>query len=404
MISSFMALLQATLVVAGPGTAPQIAPVIARAQPGDTVLIRAGVYREPALRLDGAVTLLGEAGTILDGEDSHEVIVMTGDGGVIQGLTIRNTGSSYREDRAGIRADSATNCRIEGNRLENTFFAIYLAKTVGCVVRNNVVEGVPGREASTGNAVHSWGSRYLLVENNQLSGHRDGLYLEFTRQSVIRHNVSRNNVRYGLHFMYSDSSEYSNNVFQNDGSGVAVMFSHNVLIEGNRFEASQGAASHGLLLKDIMDTRLIGNVFLRNSTALLADGANRLQAEGNRFESNGWAIRLLASTGDAAFRGNVFRHNVVDVTVNSRHSTPTFAGNWWDQYRGWDLNRDGIGDVPHRPVRFYAVLSEQLPSVLLLNGTLFVKLLDMAERVVPALTPPGVMDTAPLMIPPSGVP
>src|SRR5690606_5730133 len=136
-------------------------------------------------------------------------------------------------------------------------------------------------------AIHSWGSRYLLVEGNRVSGHRDGLYLEFTRHSTIRGNLSEGNIRYGLHFMYSDSSDYRSNTFRNDGSGVAVMYSHNVNIEGNIFEASRGAASHGLLLKDIVDATLKDNRFIGNSTALLADGANRLTAEGNLFERNG---------------------------------------------------------------------------------------------------------------------
>ncbi len=258
-----------------------------------------------------------------------------------------------------------------------------------------MVTGRPSTETATGNAIHSWGSRNLTIEDNRVSGHRDGGYLEFTRHAAVRRNVSERNFRYGLHFMYSDSSAYEGNRFQHNGSGVAVMYSHVVRMAQNHFLANRGATAYGLLLKEIADVTLIGNDFSGNTTGLLADGAERLQASGNRFTGNGWAVRLLASTSGGRFTDNHFAGNTFDVAVNARTVDAEFVGNWWDAYRGWDLDHDGTGDVPHHPVRLFALLVERAPAALMLQRALFVRVLDAAERVVPALTPAQVVDRAP---------
>lgn len=384
----------------GPGP---IALAVAAATPGDTVVVPAGVHREPTIVIDRSITLRGAPGAILDGEGVRGLVEVRAPEVTITGLTFRNTGSSYIEDRAALLLDGARDCVVTDNHFDATFFAIYLARTVGCVVRGNIVRGVPTSEAATGNAVHSWGSHDLTVTNNTLSGHRDGLYFEFTSHATVTGNRSTGNLRYGLHFMYADSSAYAGNQFVANGSGVAVMYSHQVAMTDNRFGENHGPSSYGLLLKEISDVRLQGNTFDHNSTGLLADGANRVEAIGNAFTANGWAIRLLASTGGGHFAANAFRGNSFDVVVNSNRTTAEFIGNWWDAYRGWDLDRDGTGDVPYHPVRLFAVLVERAPAAMLLQRSLFVRVLDAAERTVPLLTPTSVVDRRPAMVAPPAV-
>ena len=73
------------------------------------------------------------------------------------------------------------------------------------------------------------------------------------------------------------------------------------------------------------------------------------------------------------------------------------AGNYWDAYRGYDLNRDGTGDVPFRPVRLFSMIVERHEPALLLLRSAFVELLDAAERALPAMTPTTLADARPSM-------
>jgi len=236
-----------------------------------------------------------------------------------------------------------------------------------------------------------------VVQGNEVRGHRDGIYLEFGRHALIRDNVSTGNSRYGLHFMYSDSCEYRGNTFQGNRAGIAVMYSRTVAMIGNTFADATGPAAYGLLLKEIRDSRLEDNHFTGNTVALSVEGSDRLLARANRFERNGWAVRLYADAEDGRFEGNEFTGNAFDVVTNSRSSSTRFAGNFWDRYEGYDLDRDGVGDVPFRPVRLFGLIVEQHPAAVILLNSLLVTLLDTAERVAPVLTPELPLDTAPLM-------
>ena len=204
-------------------------------------------------------------------------------------------------------------------------------------------------------------------------------------------------MRYGLHFMFSDSCTYRDNQFRENGAGIAVMYTKHLTIEHNRFEDNTGPTAYGLLLKEIGDSRLEDNAFRGNAVGLLMEGGGRLEVRGNTFENNGWAIRLMANSVDNRFEANVFAGNSFDVSTNSQSNYSTFRGNWWDRYRGYDLDRNGIGDVGFRPVRLFALLvARHEPAIMLLRSA-FVDLLDQAERVLPILTPETLVDAAPLM-------
>jgi nitrous oxidase accessory protein len=387
-----------TIVVAPDGEVRTIAAALRLARPGDTVVVTAGLYREPRLDVTVPVTILGRGEAVLDGEGTHEVLRLRADGITVRGLTIRNVGASYTEDRAGIRLDRVRKCVVADNRLLGTFFGIYAARSADCVLTGNLIEGHGGRQTAAGNGIHLFSSRGFTVTGNRVRGHRDGIYLEFSGQATILNNDSRDNLRYGLHFMYSDSCEYRRNVFAGNGAGVAVMYSRHVAMIGNRFENNWGPAAYGLLLKEIKDSRIDGNVMLRNTVGLFAEGVDRSEIVGNQFLRNGWAVRLMADATDNAIRRNRFEGNTFDLATNSRASSPsTFSENFWDGYEGYDLDHDGFGDVPFRPVRLFSVLVDQNEPLLILLHSTMLDLLEVAERVAPVLTPETLVDARPLM-------
>ncbi|HEU4585115.1 MAG TPA: nitrous oxide reductase family maturation protein NosD [Gemmatimonadaceae bacterium] len=388
---------QRTVTVSPTGPVRTITEAVRRASAGDRIIVRAGTYREPTIIVDRPVEIEGVGRPVLDGEGERQIMTITADDVTVRGLRFVNTGASYVEDRAALRVAGARRCTIADNRFDDAFFGIYLAEASDCVVERNELHASASGEAGSGNGIHMWSSRAITVADNRISGHRDGIYLEFTHASEMRGNVSEHNLRYGLHFMYSNDCRYTNNVFRDNGSGVAVMYTKNVTMIGNRFERNWGGAAYGLLLKEISDSRLERNVFEGNTTGLLADGANRLQADNNQFIANGWALKLEASTQDGHFTRNDFVANTFDVVTNNRNITSTFAGNYWDSYKGYDLDHDGVGDVPHWPVRLFSLLAARAEPSLVLLRSAFVELLDAAERVLPVLTPDSVNDPRPAM-------
>jgi nitrous oxidase accessory protein len=390
--------LAADTIVVGPGErVTTISAALAAAKSGARVLVRRGVYREPTLRISVPLTLEADSGVRLDGQGARGLIVVAADDVTVRGFTLRNTGSSHVEDRAAIRVENGRNCRIEQNRVEDALFAIYLSRVADCTVARNEIVGSDRSQTITGNGIHVWQSERVHLLDNHITGHRDGIYFEFVKDGEVRGNVSERSDRYGLHFMFSDDCRYEGNVFRTNGAGVAVMYTNRVHMVGNRFERNWGGSAYGLLLKDIGHSEIRDNYFLQNSVGLHLEGSSQNRIEGNEFRENGWALRVLANAQDNLVTRNAFTANSFDVGTNSRQNYSTFRENYWDRYRGYDLNRDGIGDVPHAPVRLFALVVEQSPSALVLQRSVIVDLLDLAERVLPVLTPATLVDERPLL-------
>lgn len=386
------------LIIVDPkGPVATLTEALRSAANGSRIVVRAGVYREPVIVVDKRVVIQGEGRPIFDGGGIHQVFTVTADSVTIRGLVIRGVGPSGTEDRAGIKVLEAHGCDIEDNVLLDTYFGVYLSRTDGCVVRHNQIRGTGLTEVLSGNAIHSWSSTRPLIEGNEITGHRDGIYFEFTSGARVVNNRSHGNLRYGLHFMFSDSCEYTRNVFEENGAGVAVMYSRHITMRGNSFIRNRGSAAFGLLLKDIADSRLEDNRFVANSVGLHAEGTNRLKVIGNEFEENGWAVRVMADAVDNEFRGNRFAANSFDVATNSPNASTLFAENYWDRYTGYDLDRDGYGDVPFAPVRLFALVVQQHPPAIILLKSPLTDLLDVAERALPVLTPQAMVDRRPRM-------
>ena len=389
-----------TLVVSPAGPLRSVAEAVREAPAGSTVLIRAGTYDVGPLVLDRRITLAGEGQPVLRGRGDHTIIRITADSVVVRGLVLERVASSFVEDRAALKVDNARGCVVEDLEIRDAFFGIYLAKANGCALRRNRVLGGQREEREAGNAIHLWDTRDIEISDNTVTGHRDGLYFEFVRGARVTGNTSTGNRRYGLHFMFSDSCTYRRNVFRANGAGIAVMYTRRIEIENNRFESNTGPTAYGLLLKEITDSRIADNTFRDNTVGLLTEGGGRLDVRGNAFEQNGWAIRLLANSMGNRFGGNAFAGNSFDVGTNSRSNYSTFEGNWWDRYRGYDLDRDGRGDTGFRPVRLFGMIVTRHETATVLLRSTFVDLLDQAERVLPVFTPETLVDAAPLMVRP----
>ena len=265
------------------------------------------------------------------------------------------------------------------------------------VIAQNILHSNAKDEISSANGIHCWKSDNLQIIQNTISGHRDGIYFEFVTGTTIEKNNSYNNVRYGLHFMFSSHNLYRSNTFRDNGAGVAVMYSNHVTMQRNIFSENWGNAAYGILMKDIIDSEVEGNIFTRNTVGIYLEGSNRINMKANRFDDNGWAIKMQASCTDNLITENNFTSNTFDVATNGSLVLNIFKGNYWERYEGYDLNRDGTGDIPYRPVSLYSMIVERNPATLMLFRSFMVDLMDKAERIIPGMTPEDLKDDEPRM-------
>src|SRR3989339_179020 len=298
-------------------------------------------------------------------------------------ITLLQTSLSARD--IIVDKNGNVNCIIKGNKILYNYFGIYIAFGADCIIDSNTIVGRTSKsETTSGNGVHLWYSKNITIINNKISKQRDGIYLEFSENSTIENNISEDNLRYGLHFMFSHRCVYKRNIFRRNVGGVAVMYTKFIHMYNNKFENNWGPASYGLLLKDINDSEIKFNLFHENSTGIYLENSMRVKLEKNNFIDNGWALKIRSNSMDNDFTDNNFIDN-------------TFRKNYWSKYSGYDLNHDGYGDVPYKPVGLFSAIVENNSPAMILLRSLFIQILEVAEKVVPAITPVKLEDVQPLM-------
>lgn len=372
---------------------------LSAARNGDTVLVYPGIYREGNLVIDKSIVFAGIDKPVLDGQKKYEILSVKSPGVIIRGFRLENSGNASLDDLGAVKVYDASSVIIEDNFLKDNFFGVYIQYGKHCIVRNNQIISSGKAEQEIGNGIHCWKSDSLEITGNSIQGHRDGIYFEFVTHSVIWRNMAEGNIRYGLHFMFSNNDSYFTNYFKNNGAGVAVMFSKNVVMMNNTFEANWGDAAYGLLLKEISDCLLSGNRFLRNTTGILMDGTSRMRLERNTFSGNGWGMKIQANCMDNEVEYSNFLGNTIDVSTNGTLVLNNFSDNYWDRYEGYDLDKNGTGDVPYRPLSLFAVIVEKNPSVMFLFRSFMVTLMEKSEKIIPGLTPENFIDNKPRMKP-----
>jgi nitrous oxidase accessory protein len=365
----------------------------------DTIVLESGTYAINNLIINKPLSLYGKGNPILDGQNKYQLLSVFSSNVLIEGLTFINCGISSINDLAGIKVYISTNVIIRGNQFKNMFFGIYFQECTNCSAINNIINSNAFDEVQSGNGIHCWKSSEMKILNNKVSGHRDGIYFEFVTHSLIEGNVSENNIRYGLHFMFSHNNSYLRNTFQFNGAGVAVMYTHHVIMKENIFKDNWGSASYGLLMKDISDSEVKHNTFSKNTSGIYLEGSNRNIIENNIFSNNGCALRIQASCDANIIEKNNFISNTFDVTTNGSLVQNKFNSNYWDKYEGYDLNKDKIGDVPYHPISLYSMIIERMPVASIFLRSFMVTLMDRTEKAIPSLTPENFQDEQPKILP-----
>lgn len=389
-------ILAKTIPVSLTGKIRSVKEAIRLAQPYDTVWVASGIYHENDILIDKPLAIIGGQKAVLDAGFKKGIFSVMAQNVLIAGLTLQNVEESFTKNYAAVRVRGGGHITVRNNTILNSYYGVYLEQTDSCTVSHNYIKGNAKQESTSGNAIHLFRTNHINIASNNVLRHRDGIYLESSSNSTITGNTSQNNLRYGLHFMFSDNNSYRHNKFIRNGSGIAVMYSRDIIMTDNLFEQNWGAAAYGILLKDISDSRIERNIFRQNTTGIYAEGSTRLLLKNNEFRQNGWAVRLLGSSEDLTFEQNNFIGNTFEISTSTNYSSHNiFRANYWSSYTGYDLDKDGTGDVAHKPVKLFSYLLEDIPSSVVLLRSLFIDLLELIEKVAPVLTPENVLDNQP---------
>ena len=207
--------------------------------------------------------------------------------------------------------------------------------------------------------------------------------------------------------MYSHHNQIVGNRFDGDVVGVFVMYSHDVVLDGNTIFEAGGAAGMGIGLKDSGNIAVTRNALVHDHTGLYLDQTplqkdHTLVVEGNLFGRCDTAVVFHASGHRDAFSGNDFIGDAAAVRVDGGGDAVdvAWAGNYFDDYTGYDLDDDDRGDVPYQLRSFELDLTDKTPTLAFFRGTSALAAADAITRLVPIYAARTVLsDPSPRMAP-----
>lgn len=379
---------------------------IAAAPPGSTLVVDGGTHFGP-VRIHGPVTVIGRNHPVIDGRGAGSVVSIDGDGVVFRGFHVRNSGREVTEEAAGIKTDGNRHT-IEGNDVREVYFGIHIGGGDGHTIENNRISPGVQHGARPGHAISVWNARDTRIASNHISDARDGVYLSFTQGVVVSDNeVTR--CRYGLHSMSSLNASLVDNTLVANLLGAALMQSDKLVFRGNRIEQHrQGSAAYGVLLKDIGDLVVEDNVIRSNRVGVYAEGVplqptHQALMMHNTIAGNEVGL-ALQSNAALTIAENRIADNLADVRPLGRGLSSSLKwsrngrGNSWSQYRGYDANADGLGDLPYTVNEPMDALIRKNPLVQAFLYTPAHLALEAAARMFPLYRDrPLIVDEHPLM-------
>ncbi|MGE5026933.1 MAG: nitrous oxide reductase family maturation protein NosD [Betaproteobacteria bacterium] len=379
---------------------PSFQALIDATPSGGTLRPKPGTYAGPAV-IARPIVIDGGGRVTVDGGGTGSVLLVNTSGAVVRGLRLTHTGSSHDRVDAGIALTGNDN-RIEDNAIDDALFGISLKQANRNILRRNRIRSKPAELALRGESVRLWYSMDNLVEGNDIDWARDLVLMNSPRNRVVG-NVIRNS-RYGIHLIFSPDSVMERNTLEHNATGIIVLNSDRVKVRRNRIFHSLGVSGAGLAFKKSAEGLAEGNEIVHCAIGVLADSPieqeERIFLLGNRIAHNATGIHFTGERGGHVLHGNSFEKNLMQVAMmfgSGDAGKNDWRGNYWDDYEGFYLNLDGIGDTPHELYIYADRIWLETPQARFFRNSPVLELLDFLERLAPFSAPDMILrDPAPL--------
>jgi len=376
-------------------------PLIDKAKAGDIIALEPGVYKGP-ITIEIPIILDGQDHATIDSGGKGSVIYLETDGATIKNLRLTNSGELHNDLDSGVQVRGNFNV-IKDNKIDDCLFGVDLQQSENNIVRRNHISSKPLHLGLRGDAIRLWYSFNNTIAGNTITDSRD-MVVWYSKDNIIKDNVTSNG-RYGLHFMYSQYNQVTNNKYTNNSVGIFLMYSDGVVLKDNYIAHSVGGTGLGIGFKETSDIVVENNQILFSSIGFYIDVSPYQPDTINRFENNlvafnGIGIRFLADWHGSIFKHNQFKSNISQIIVSGGKSANrnTWENNFWDDYEGFDLDKDGFGDTPYEYYAYADRIWQDVPNAQFFKGSPILETIDFLERLAP-FSPPDLIlrDSKPVL-------
>ncbi|MBT3197713.1 MAG: nitrous oxide reductase family maturation protein NosD [Gammaproteobacteria bacterium] len=362
-----------------------------------------GTYAGP-ITIERPIIIDGKNGVTIDAGGRGSVVFIDADGVTLQNLQLINSGYSHNDIDAGVQVRGNFNV-IKDNTIEECLFGIDLGQAENNIIRRNRISSKSDRELGMkGDSIRLWYSFGNQITDNLISNSRD-MVVWYSKDNTIARNRSSGG-RYALHFMYSQNNRVEENHYSNNSVGIFLMYSDSTVVRNNIISHSQGTTGMGIGMKETSEVEIIDNQILYCATGIYSDVSPYQPDTTNRMENNlvafnGTGILFHTPWWGNIARNNTFKDNITQVAVdgNGGATKNIWEGNYWDDYEGFDRDRDGVGDTPYALYAYADRIWMDRPEARLFMGTPLLEAIDFLEQLAPFSEPTLLLrDEKPLLL------
>jgi len=369
--------------------------IIDNAKPGDYIKLEKAYYTGPVYIRKSGITIDGQGHSILSGLGKRSVIYIEADSVCIKKLVIQDSGGSHDKIDCGIKIKGNYNY-IENCRIKECLFGIDVFQSDNNKIFRNEISSLSRRGmALKGDAIRFWYSKYNVVGNNYWHEVRD-MVVWYSADNLFIQNKGVGN-RYSIHFMYSHNNRIQGNEFYKNSVGVFLMYSEKTIMVNNLIQGSQGISGMCLGMKETSSNQILNNRFIYSAEGIHFDVSPFVPEKMNTIEGNEIAF---CSTGmffhtnqeGNLIRKNYFHNNLSQVVAQGKTASKNiWEYNYFDDYQGFDRDKDNIGDTPYKLYTYVEHLWDFNKYVKFFYGAPILVVLDFLEKLAPFSEPKFVL-------------
>ena len=366
---------------------------IDHAKAGSRLELPAGIYRgniviNKPLIIDGK-----DQKAVIEGDGNGTVITITASGVTVKNVIIRHSGEEHERVDAGVALQKVEQCTVENCKIVDCLFGIDMVQVSRSEINGNYIESKPFALGLRGDGVRLWYSNDNHLSGNHLYKSRD-FVVWYSHGNLIEKNLGEYG-RYSLHFMYTGRNIVKNNVYKHNSVGIFFMYSQDTTATGNLIENSLGTTGLGIGMKDASNFVLKDNTIIYCARGLFIDRSpfepdTVNVIENNRIIYNSEGIHFHSLSLHNRFVNNIFKGNIENVINDSYNTKVTenyFDGNYWDDYEGFDKNRDGVGDGAYNYYAYADKVWLLNPNVKFFYGSPVISILNFLAKLAPFSEP-----------------
>ena len=371
---------------------------IDKAPVGATLKLPKGIYKGGII-INKPISIIGqEKGVIIDGLNNGIVIKVRSSYVTLKNLTVINSGSQYEKLDGAIsivkdKMGKLTQCEVSHCTIKNCLFGIDMQMTDNSLISDNNITSKDLPLGLRGDGLRLWYANDNVVKNNSLIKSRD-MVVWYSHGNLIENNYGREN-RYSLHFMYAGENLVKNNTYERNSVGIFFMYSQDTIAIGNTIKSSQGATGMGIGLKDSSNFTLKDNTVIYCAQGMYIDrspfepDAHNI-IEGNKILYNAEAIHFHSLSINNIIKNNIIQGNIEDIVNDSKRDRVVdndIVGNYWDNYEGFDKNKDGIGDGAYNYYAYADKVWLLNPNIKFFYGSPVISILNFLAKLAPFSEP-----------------